>query len=98
MTTWSSDDNWKSSEEIVAAIDRSLSISLSISLFFFFFNFEVTPMSHSWPALGVLYSHLSLCSSKLAPSMGCAVFVVRTGKEVNVEIGWLSTGYLRISK
>ena len=33
MTTWSFDDCWTSSEEIVAYIDRSLSRSLSLSFF-----------------------------------------------------------------
>ena len=33
MTTWSFDDSWTSSEEIVAYIDRSLSRSLSLSFF-----------------------------------------------------------------
>ena len=36
MATWSFDDSWTSSEEIVAYIDRTLSRSLSLPFFFLF--------------------------------------------------------------
>ena len=52
MATWSFDDSWTSSEEIVAYIDRSLSRSLSLPFFFFFsINERLRRAIHNVPSI-----------------------------------------------